>query len=110
MLFDRLVVLSGSLKVRITVGFIASLVLAVGLITLVLVKRAERDTLRDETRRELSASVRTARELSRSMVEMQRALSLVAQQLDAETLGNEPELIRFLQGKPVLRSLFSNVF
>ena len=93
MCFDRLAVLSGSLKVRITAGFIASLVLAVGLTTLVLVSRAERDTLRDETRRELSATVRIAHELSRNMVEMQRALSLVAQQLDTETLGNEPALI-----------------
>ena len=110
MLFDGLAVLPGSLKVHITVGFIASLVLAVGLITLVLVQRAERDTLRDDTRRELSASVRTARELSRSVVDMQRALALVAQQLDTQTLGNEPALMRFLVGKPVLRSLFSNVF
>ena len=110
MLLDRLALLSGSLKVRITAGFIASLVLAVGLTTLLLVDRAERDTLRDDTRRELGASVRTARELSRSVVEMQRALSLVAQQLDTVTLGNEPALIRFLAGQPVLRSLFSNVF
>ena len=110
MLFKRLAVLPGSLKVRITLGFIASLVLAVGLTTLVLVNHAERDTLRNETRRELSASVRTAHELSRSVVEMQRGLSLVAQQLDAETLRSEPALIRFLAGKPVLRSLFSNVF
>lgn len=102
--------MSGPLKVRITAGFIASLVLAVGLITLVLVTRAERDTLRDETRRQLSATVRTAHELSRNMVELQRALSLVAQQLDNETLGNGAALIRFLDGKPVLRSMFSNVF
>ncbi|CAN5195971.1 hypothetical protein BH11PSE10_BH11PSE10_15900 [soil metagenome] len=110
MLIDRLAALSGSLKVRITVGFIASLVLAVGLITLLLVKRAESETLRDETRRELTASVRTARELSRSMVEMQRALSVVGSQLDAATVANPDALVRFIEGKPVLRGLFSNVF
>ena len=98
---DRLAVLSGSLKVRITVGFIASLVLAVSVITVVLVDRAERDTLRDDTRRERGASVRTARELSRNMVEMQRALSMVARQLDTDTLNNEPALRRFLAGKKI---------
>ena len=107
---DRLADLSGSLKLRITVGFIASLVLAVGVITLVLVDRAKRDTLRDETRRELGASVRTARELSRSMVEMQRALYLSARQLDAERVGSAPALMRFMKDKPLLRSMFSNVF
>lgn len=67
---DRLTDLTSSLKLRITAGFIGSLVLAVGVIALLLVNRAERDTLQDETRRELSASVRTASQLSRVMVEM----------------------------------------
>ncbi|MBT9494798.1 MAG: diguanylate cyclase [Paucibacter sp.] len=99
-----------SLKVRITAGFIASLVLALGLTTLVLVQNAERDTLREETRRELVTSVRTARVLSLSLVDMQRALAMVAAQLDVATLGNEAALFRFIEGKPVLLNLFSNVF
>ena len=107
---DRLTDLTSSLKLRITAGFIGSLMLAVGVIALLLVNRAERDTLQDETRRELSASVRTASQLSRVMVEMQRALSVVANQLDFATVSSPDALSRFIKGKPVLRSLFSNVF
>lgn len=108
--FNRLTDLSSSLKLRITAGFIASLVLAVGLISVVLVNRAERDTLQDDTQRELSAAARTAALLSRNVVDLQRALALVAGQLDAATVADDAALNRFLDGKPVLRSLFSNIF
>lgn len=103
--FDR-----GSLKLRITIGGIAALVLGIGLITVLLVQRAERDTLRAERQRELSESVRMATILSRRTLSLQRALRSVAQQLDAATVSDPDALARFVQTKPVLIDMFASVF
>ena len=48
----------GSLKLRITLGAIAGLVLGVGLSTAGLVRQAERDTLSAQRYREMSEAVR----------------------------------------------------
>ena len=73
--------LLNSLKLRITVGFVGSLILGMGLVAAVLLNRVEHDTLHDQTQRELSESVRTATLLSRNVVELQKALGVVAAQL-----------------------------
>ena len=100
----------GSLKVQITLGGIAALVLGIGLITVLLVSRAERDTLNAQRQRELGESVRMASVLSRRVVELQRALQVVAAQLDEGTLTDSAALDRFINSKPVLRSMFANVY
>jgi diguanylate cyclase len=100
----------GSLKLRITLAGIAALVLGIVLITLLLVNRAERDTLAAQRQRELGESVRMASVLSRRVVELQRALQVVAAQLDEATLADDAALERFIKSKPVLRGLFANLY
>ena len=102
--------LLNSLKLRITVGFVGSLILGMGLVAAVLLNRVEHDTLHDQTQRELSESVRTATLLSRNVVELQKALGVVAAQLDAATLADDAALMQFIENRPVLRGLFSNIF
>ena len=98
-----------SLKVRITLGTIAALVLGIGLTTVVLLQHAERDTLSAQNERELTEAARTAGILSRRVVGLQRALQVVAAQLDKATLADDAKLAAFVQAKPVLRELFSSV-
>ncbi len=96
----------GSLKLRITLGGLAALVLGITLTSLLLVNRAERATLATEREHELAESVRTAALLSRRVVELQRALASLTPRLDVATLADTSALIRFAEGQPFLRSLF----
>ena len=100
----------GSLKLRITLAGIAALVMGISLITVLLVNRAERDTLTVQRQRELGESVRMAAVLSRRVIELQRALQAVAAQLDEATLADDAALERFIKSKPVLRGMFANVY
>ncbi|MDP3822309.1 MAG: diguanylate cyclase [Burkholderiales bacterium] len=100
----------GSLKLRITLGAIAGLVLGVGLSTAGLVRQAERDTLSAQRYREMSEAVRTAAVLSRRVVDLQVALQATAARLDAATLADDARLAAFMESQPVLRGLFANVF
>ncbi|MGJ7545737.1 diguanylate cyclase domain-containing protein [Variovorax sp. LT1R16] len=100
----------GSLKVRITIGGIAALVLGIGLIAVLLISRAEQDTLRAERHREISEAARTAASLSRRVVELQRALQAVAFRLDPTVLTDDAATARFLEDQPVLRNLYSSLF
>src|SRR5882672_3392907 len=107
---DRLTSALGSLKLRITLGGIAALVFGIGLITILVVNRAERDTLADQQQRELSESVRTAAILSRRVVTLQRALQAAALQLGNLDLNDDAALVGFIESKQVLQSLFGSLF
>lgn len=98
-----------SLKVRITLGTIAALVLDLGLTTAALLPRAERDILSAHNDPGLSGAVRAAGVLSRRVIALQRALHVVAAQLDKATLADNAKLASFTQSKPVLRELFSSL-
>ncbi len=98
-----------SLKLRITLGAIAALVLGIGLTTAVLLQHAERDTLSAQSERELNEAARAAGVLSRRAVELQRALQVVAAQLDQATLADDTKLDAFLHAQPVLLELFSTL-
>jgi diguanylate cyclase len=106
----RVRVALGSLKLRVFAGSIAALTMGIGVITALLVQQADRDTLAAQTQRELSATVRTADILAQRVVAMQRALQSVAVQLDADTLADDTRLSAFIEGKPVLRGMFSNIY
>lgn len=99
-----------SIKTRVTLCAVAVLTGSIVLTTLVLVREAERDTLATQRDRELREGVRTASILSRRVVELQRALANTAALLDPATLADESSLTAFIETKPVLRGLFSNVF
>lgn len=100
----------GSLKVRITIAGVVALIVGIGLIAVLLISRAEQDTLRAERHREVNEAARTAALLSRRVVELQRALQVVAFRFDAATLADDAAMRRFIEGQPVLRSLYSNLF
>jgi diguanylate cyclase (GGDEF)-like protein/PAS domain S-box-containing protein len=100
----------GSLKLRITLGGIAALVVGIGLITALLVMRAQRDTLNTQLVRESSETVRTAGLLSRQMVELQRALASVAPQVGGIAADDHGAVMRLIDSQQVLRQLFTNLF
>lgn len=99
----------GSLKLRITAGGVAALVLGIGLITLLLVTRAEKDTLATEQRREANEVARTAALLSRQLIELQLALGSVIPELGGVALGDEAAMRQFAESQPVLRRLFTGL-
>ena len=105
-----LVAAFGSLKLRITLGAIAGLVLGIGLSTIGLVRQAERDTLSAQRYREMTEAVRMASVLSLRVVDLQRALQATAARLDRETFANADRLAAFMESQPVLRGLFANLF
>jgi diguanylate cyclase len=99
-----------SIKTQVTLCAVAVLVGSIALTTLVLVREAERDTLSVQRDRELREGVRAASILSHRIVELQRALANTAALLDQSTLADPAKLASFIESKPVLRGLFSNVF
>jgi diguanylate cyclase (GGDEF)-like protein/PAS domain S-box-containing protein len=101
---------SRSLKFRTTFCGIVALALGIVLITLVLVQRAEHDMLANRRDSELQETTRTAAVLSSRVVELQQVLRMTGNQLDASRLYDRAVLERFLLDKPVLRSMFSNLF
>jgi diguanylate cyclase (GGDEF)-like protein/PAS domain S-box-containing protein len=107
---DRVTSTLGSLKLRITLGGIASLAFGIGLVTLLVMNRAERDMLADQRERELSESVRAAEILSRRVVGLQRSLQAAAHQLEAIGIADDMALVKFIESKQVLRSLFGSLF
>ncbi|WP_298233034.1 diguanylate cyclase [uncultured Azohydromonas sp.] len=100
----------GSLKLRTTLSGIVALILGILLTTVVLVQRAERDTLASRRDSELHEAAHTAAVLSSRMVELQQALRLAAGQIDASWLHDRAALERFLMTQAVLRNLFGNIF
>ncbi len=105
-----MVVACGSLKLRITVALIVAMALGIGLTTLTLVKRTEKDTMAAVRERELGEATRTASALSRQVVELQRALSIAARSFNPATFDNQRGVDEFLTHLPVMRTLFSSLF
>jgi diguanylate cyclase len=101
--------LLGTLKLRITLAMMVALTLGIGASTVILVQRAERDTLAAVRERELEEAVRAATTLSRRVVELQQALRLTADRLDPETLADPGRLRQFFEAQPVLRDLFGAI-
>jgi diguanylate cyclase (GGDEF)-like protein/PAS domain S-box-containing protein len=101
---------AGSLKLRTTLSGIVALILGIALITVVLVQRAEHDTLASRRDSELQETARIAAVISSRVVELQQALRLAGGQIDASRLHDRPALGRFLMDRVVLRNLFGNLF
>ncbi|WP_051242586.1 sensor domain-containing diguanylate cyclase [Azohydromonas australica] len=99
----------GSLRLRMTLAGVAALTLGICLTTLLLVQRAERDTLRDQREREVQEAARTAAVLSSRVVELQNLLRIAGEQLTPATLQDPPALARFMHERAVLRAQFSHV-
>ena len=99
-----------SLKTQLTLCVLAVLAVTILVTTWTLVSKADRDTVLAQKDRELREGVRTASILSRRVVDLQRGLSSTGALLDPEILSDPARLAAFIESKPVLRGLFSNVF
>lgn len=100
----------GSLKVRITLAGVAALLLGIGLITLLLVNRAERDTLEIQRKRERIETSRTAKLLAGNVIHLQRDLRAAASRLGPETVADDRALDHFIEAQAVLRTRFDSIF
>lgn len=109
MVFEWLERRHASLRLRITLGTIVILAIGMALVTLVLVQRAERDTLRSQEQAELSEVTRDASLLSGLVIELQRGLAAAGERLQAPEQLKEAHLVRFLEGETVLRGLFDSL-
>ncbi len=99
-----------SLKLRIALASVLALMAGIGLATLLMMRQAERDTLMAQSELELAETTRLASLLSHRVVDLQSALQATAPSLSKQVLADPWQLAEALQGMPVLRSLFSNVF
>lgn len=98
------------LKLRITVGGIVALAIGIGLITALLVMRAQRDTLNTQLVRESTEAVRTAAALSSKVVELQRLLASVSPQFGDIPADDRIAVMRLVESQRVLRQLFTSLF
>jgi diguanylate cyclase (GGDEF)-like protein/PAS domain S-box-containing protein len=105
----RLVAASSSLKPRIVLGTVAALALGIVLVTTVVVRHAERDTLGLQRQRELAEAVHAADLLSHRVIDLQRALNAAVRTLDRDTAADDRALERALVAQPVLRGMFSDL-
>jgi diguanylate cyclase (GGDEF)-like protein/PAS domain S-box-containing protein len=105
----RLVAAASSLKPRIVLGTVAALALGIVLVTTVVVRHAERDTIELQRQREMSEAVHMADLLSHRVVELQRALKAAGQQLDRRIVEDPAGLERALVSQSVLRMMFSDI-
>ncbi|WP_341889233.1 diguanylate cyclase [Variovorax sp. YR752] len=109
-LWRRLAGAWASIKLRVTLSAIAAMAAGVLLTALLLVQRAERDTLTHHRDRELAEVVHMAGLLSDRVVERQRALRASGDQIDPAMVQDAARLKNFLDNKPLLRGMFSNIF
>ena len=99
-----------TLKFRLAAGAMLALAAGIALSTLLLLQRAEQDTLRAADLQENAEVLRSARLLGIRVREAQQQLAAAGSQLPVESLRNAGALRAFLDGKPVLRASFDGVF
>jgi diguanylate cyclase (GGDEF)-like protein/PAS domain S-box-containing protein len=102
--------LSGSLKLRITLGAVLVLGFGIGTTTLVLVQRAERDLLSAQRERAVGEVTQAAGELARRIALQQQVLLLAASHLDPSQVDDTAALGRFLRRQAPLLDLFSGLY
>jgi len=99
-----------TLKVRLAVGALAGLFAGMAFTAWYMGDVAEAQLIQRAREREHVEALRTAKVISRRVVELQRALQVVGEQLDRTTLQDPLKLAAFFEQRPVLRSMFANVF
>ncbi|ACB35432.1 diguanylate cyclase with PAS/PAC sensor [Leptothrix cholodnii SP-6] len=99
-----------TLKMRLAVGALAGLFAGMAFTAWYMGDVAEAQLIQRAREREHVEALRTAKVISRRIVELQRALQVVGEQLDRTTLQDPLKLAAFFEQRPVLRSMFANVF
>ena len=99
----------GSLKFRLALAAVLALALGISISTSVLVQRAQSDTLAEHSSRAVGDTARIARMLSRQVVAQQKALAVLAVQLQPALVADTGTLKRKLQDMPVLLTQFDSI-
>lgn len=98
------------MKLRIAAAVLAILALGIGVTTWALIDRATADLIAERQAVETSEAVRTARQLERKVIEMQRALRITAAALPVERFAEIDLLHDRLRGQPLLLGQFDTLF
>ena len=99
----------GSLKFRLALAALLALAMGISISTSVLVQRAQSDTLAEHSSRAVGDTARIARMLSRQVVAQQKALAVLAVQLQPALVADTGTLKRKLQDMPVLLTQFDSI-
>jgi diguanylate cyclase (GGDEF)-like protein/PAS domain S-box-containing protein len=101
---------AGSLKVRLTLASAALILASVGLTVYFVLREASRGTEQIVLESQADDAQRLATAISQRLVDLQRALRVVAALVPAEAVDKPQQLAEFLRNQPVLATLFSSVF
>ena len=101
---------AGSLKVRLTLASAALILASVGLTVYFVLREASRGTEQIVLESQADDAQRLATAVSQRLIDLQRALRVVAALMPAEQIGQPLQLAGFLRGQPVLSTMFSSVF
>lgn len=105
-----MMIASGSLKVRLSLASATLILASVGLTVYFVLREASRGTEQIVLESQADDAQRLATAISQRLVDLQRALRVVAALVPAESIGQPEQLAEFLRGQPVLPTLFSSVF
>jgi diguanylate cyclase (GGDEF)-like protein/PAS domain S-box-containing protein len=100
---------ASSLKVRLSLASATLILASVGLTVYFVLREASRGTEQIVLESQADDAQRLATAVSQRLVELQRALRVVAALVPAEAIGEPQQLAEFLRGQPVLTTLFSSV-
>ncbi|HMM85802.1 diguanylate cyclase [Azohydromonas sp.] len=100
----------GTLKARLAAGVLAVMFAGMAWTSWQMGRVAELQIVDQAHRREQIEAQRTAGVIARRVAELQRALAVSAEQLDAGALDDPRRLAELLEHKTVLRAMFSQVF
>jgi hypothetical protein len=99
-----------SLKGRLVLGALFALVVGMALTAWQMGQFAQAQMLARAQERELAEARHMAAILGHRVHEMQRALQVVGQQIDAATFNDPARLAAFFAHQPVLQTLYTSVF
>lgn len=99
-----------TLKARLTLAAMGSLIIGIGLISALSLRQVEVDLVAQARDRELSETTRVASELAQRAVMLQRLVSSTADQIDPALEQIDDALEQHLQAQPALLQHFANVF
>ncbi len=99
-----------SLKWRVALGALAALFTGMGLIACDMGEQAEAQLVARAEAREQLVARQLAAVVGHRVAQLQRALRVSAAGLEPRTLKDDARLADFIAARPVLRTLFANVF
>lgn len=100
----------GTLKAKLTIAAIGSLMVGIAAISVLSLNSAQRDLLAQAQAREVVQTASLARDLSQRVLALQQVLRSTADQIDPALEQMDDALEQHFQAQPALRQQFSNLF